>query len=1110
MPPYRLLLLIPLLAILSGCPPPSPPAPTLFHLRDAPAAGIAFENTLREDSLHNIIDYSYCYNGGGTGAADLDNDGLPELFFTGNQMPCRLYKNLGSWEFDDRTNPSGIATSGWCTGVTFADVNADGWLDIYVCRAGNSPPEQRANLLFINQKNLIFTEMAAAYGLADTGWSTQAAFFDYDRDGDLDCYILNHTNDDRYPNRIRDQRLLDGSSPASDRLYECRPNAKGQPFFTDVSKKAGIADDGWGLGVGVADLNGDEWPDIYVSNDFLANDLLYLNRRNGTFSEASREAMTHTSHFSMGNDLADFDNDGLTDILVADMMPSTHQQRKKMAGVLSYDAFQMVQERGYAPQYMRNTLQRNVGGYPGGVPRFAEIGQMAGLYATDWSWAPLFADFDCDGWQDAMITSGYRRDIIDMDFIVQNNQLGHQMPLDQADRAIRERASRQPAYASLTRFFKNNGDWTFRDATTEWSAAGPGFAHGAALADADNDGDLDAFVNRLDAPPLLLENTRSGGHFLTINLRAAAQNTFAFGASVKIFMGDSLQIRRLSGSRGYQSAGAPALHFGLGNRNRVDSLVVTWPDGAQETLKNIEANQTLTIRQNEAAQPRKSANSSIATPQNPPSVIARLPAQRYNDFAAEPLLPHGFSDEGPCITTGDIDGDGLEDFFVGGARDHSGQLFFQQVDGHFLQKSLSERCVPEADQRTTAPEDTGCLLFDADGDGDRDLYVAGGSAEFEINSIFYQDRLYLNDGRGFFTLDPARLPVEAEPGSCVAASDFDRDGDLDLFVGGRRTILQYGMPGASFLWENDGRGYFKEMTEQRAPGLKRCGMVTTACWLDADGDGWPDLAVAGELMPIVIFSNKNGHLTGKALPNSDGFWRCLTAADLNGDGKTDLAAGNLGLNHRFGISPSTPLRVYAKDFDGNGYMDPVVTYFVDGREVPEAGRDALCRQIPLLRKRFTNYQSYGQASFEQIFEDKLRQNAHIVRAVESRSIWLENNGNGIFASRNLPTAAQVAPIFDFAALDLDGDGDIDLLPSGNDRSWETGIGAMQAWTGGYLRNDGRGTFAFAAPTHRGGDIPSGEGRCIRLIGTKQGTTLIAVVLAAEVILFKQKIEAYAQ
>ena len=1045
-----------------------------FQKVPSETSGITFMNTIKENDQYNMVDYSYLYNGGGVGVGDINNDGFPDIFFTSNQGTCELYLNKKDLRFENITQKAKIQTKGWCTGVTFVDINFDGFLDIYVCKSGNCPANERKNLLFVNDGNKngnwsgTFTEQAEKYGIANEGWSSQAAFFDYDKDGDLDLYVLNATNEDRQPNRIKENRELDGNSNANDTFYR---NDNGK--FTDIHVQAGIIDDGWGLGLGVGDFDNDGWEDLYISNDFLANDLIYFNDKKGGFTEKSKSVLAHTSHFSMGNDIADFNNDGWQDIIVADMMPSTNQQRKKMAGTLSNEAFDMVLQRGYNPQYMRNTLQLNNGN---GL-QFSEIAMMSGVNATDWSWSPLLADFDNDGWKDLFISNGYRHDITDMDFITDNAKLGQQMQLYDADKIIKETAKKQPEYKTKNRLFRNTKGLKFEDISDKIEENMPSFTNGATYSDLDNDGDLDLITNNIDEKAEILENISPKKNYLKINLSENSQNHFALGAEVLVFQKNVTQTFHHSVTRGYLSSKDYTINIGLGDSLPIDSLQIIWTDRTFQTLKNVKANQVLTIKK-ASNLPKYTAKK----PEIPFFNTSEFPFQNieepYNDFAAEPLLPHCFSSEGLTMTKGDINLDGLEDFFVAGSLYKTGTFFIQKLDGNFTEKPLKS-LIPIGDGGE-------CLLFDADNDKDLDLYIASGGNEFEVNSTFYQDQIFLNDGKGNFNYSPERLPKMNTPSSCVTTSDYDKDGDLDIFVGGRRQIMKYGEAGTSYLLQNN-KGFFKDIFSKE---LKNIGMVTTALWTDIDKDGWQDLLVAGEFMPIVYLKNEKGKLSKNPIKIAEsGFWNTLTQADFDKDGDIDFMAGNMGTNNKFGISSETPYRLYLKDFDGNGFSDPIITYYVEGKEYPAANRDELMKQLPFLRKKIEKYADYSKATLQDIFDNSQLENAVIKEIITDKSIYLENNENG-FTVKILPEMAQISSIKSFHVEDFDKDGNLDVIIIGNSHALEVGTGRLDASIGLMLKGLGKGDFKVA-PTLESGINTQGDVRQIIKIKSKKPSFIIS-------------------
>lgn len=1039
---------------------------TLFTTLTASETGVHFQNTVTENDSFNLVDYYYVYNGGGVAVGDLNNDNLPDLYFTGNQVGDRIYLNTtkpgsGPPTFEDVTEKAGIQKGGWSTGVTMADVNADGLLDIYVCKSGNYSGNLRKNQLYINKgqsnsSSLRFEESAEKYGLADTSYTNQATFLDYDKDGDLDVYLLTSTNLIRNPNQVTPV-ISDGSGLANDKLFRNDSDASG-PRFTDVTKSAGILHDGFGLGLTVADFNQDGWEDIYVANDFLANDFLYVNNQNGSFSEVSKSYFKHHSQFSMGCDAADINNDGLTDLVVADMLPADNEQRKKMAGPANYQQFESITRQGYHPQFMRNMLQVNGGKAADGRMVFSEIGQFAGVSATDWSWSPLLADLDNDGWRDLVITNGYLRDITDLDFVSFNDSFaqGNRTP-EEINAYLRQGAPKMPSIKKANRFFRNRRDLTFDDVTATWFGTETSLSNGSAYADLDRDGDLDLIVNNINQDAYILQNNTANTHYLQLKLQGPTQNPFGLGADVTIYSNGLTQTYHQTVTKGYQSSVDYVIHFGLGSGKTIDSLSVVWPDGKTQTLRKPAIDRLLPLDYRQAAKTNQQ-------PENRPVPLLidvtqasglRFTHQEesYLDYNQEPLLPHKLSQQGPKLAAGDVNGDGLEDLFIGGSFRHYGKLLLQTPAGRFIEKPYADESLPKDE------EDVGALLFDADGDGDNDLYIVSGSNEYYDGSEYYQDRLYLNDGKGKFTAAKDHLPAIRHSGSCVLAVDFDNDGDLDLFRGGRLKALQYPLPGESYLLINE-KGRFRDATDELAPNLQNTGMVTDAVWADIDRDSWPDLVVVGEMMPITVFKNNRGKLAPlemSGLKGSEGFWNCIRSGDFDHDGDVDFVIGNLGLNSRYRVSPSQPMRVYAGDYDGNGRLDAIATYYLDGIEYPIASRDELGRQLPLIKKQFTNYALYAKAKITDLLTPERQKISTVFQACWQQSVLLENTG-GNFRLKPLPALAQWAPIQSLLVDDVDQDGHLDVLVVGNAYDAESVAGQYDAMTGLVLKGDGKGGF----------------------------------------------------
>ena len=995
----------------------------------------------------NIVNYLYYYNGGGVAVGDIDGDGLLDLYFTSNLGRNRLYRNLGHFRFEDITDRAGVADSvGWKSGVTMADVNGDGRLDIFVSGV-NYLGMQGRNVLYINNGDGTFTDRTAEYGLNFSGFSTQAAFFDYDGDGDLDMYLLNSSTFSELAAGAKVSRTT-RSARAGDRLYR---NEHGH--FVDVSASAGIYGgvEGFGLGLVVSDFNLDGCPDIYVANDFAQNDFLYLNSCNGTFTEAITQATGHTSRFSMGADAADFNNDGRPDIAVLDMLPDSERILKTAATALSYELFDHYLKAGYHYQYTRNTLQLNRGTI-GGKLRFSEIGLLAGIAATDWSWAPLFADFDNDGRKDLFVTTGIYQRPNDLDYIAWLDSAPHGVELPAA-RLI----AKMPHVPTPNHLFRNNGDLTFTDVAAAWGLATPGFSSGAVYADLDNDGALDLVVNRINAPAAVYRNRvreldSASHHYLTVALRGAGANTGGIGAKVMIAAGGLHQLVEVMPTRGFESAVDPRPHFGLGSTSQVDSLTVIWPDRRVQVLTNIPADETVTLIQTNArTEPliRPSAHPPLFS-----DITSQLPIDfkhrenTFFDFGREPLMPHLLSTEGPALAVGDVTGDGREDIYVGGAKWQAGELFTQGPDGRF-------HALPEpAFRADSLHEDVDAAFFDADGDGDLDLYVVSGGNEFWEGEPLH-DRLYLNDGRGNFTRAP--LPDFAHNGSCVVPN-----GDF-LFVGSRVVARQYGVTPQSYLLENDGHGHFRDVTREKAPGLDSVGMVTRAAWADYDGDGKLDLIVVGEWMPVRVFHQENGRFVDRStqagFAHTNGWWTSIQVADLNGDGRPDLILGNFGTNSMIRASPQEPARAYVGDFFNTGRLAQILTSYRHGVSYPFAGRDELVRAMPALRTRFPTYASFGASRVEDLVPSAALKKALVLEADTLASMIALNRGDGTFELHALPAEAQFAPVFASLAGDFDGDGKIDLIVAGNFFGVTPAEGRYDASYGLLLHGDGTGGFA---------------------------------------------------
>ncbi len=1056
--PLLLLALLSLASCLGDTKPPMD-RQTLFGQLSEEQSGIHFSNDIVETEHQNIILFPYYYNGGGVAVGDLNHDELPDVYFTGNMVGDRLYYNDGGLAFSDVTIKSGILSSNlWTTGVTFADINNDGWLDIYVCRSGMGT--YRNNLLYINLRNGRFKEQAKDYGINDNGYSVQAYFCDLDLDGDLDMYLVNHSR------RFFDgqEALFNLDQPDSDERDKLFIN-DGEGHFTDMSIAAGINHFAFGLSAAIADFNGDGYPDIYAASDFFEPDYLYINQKDGTFLNELPQMMGHTSFSSMGSDAADFNNDGLIDLIVCDMQSADNYRKKALMASMDIQRFRTMVDMGYHYQYMQNALQLNRG-----VGRFSEIAELAGVAETDWSWGPLFADFDNDGWKDLFISNGIRRDIQYKDIQLELEKKG----LDPRENIL-HLVYNFPVKKLRNYVFKNDHPLVFSDKSMQWGIDHEGFSTGASFADLDLDGDLDLVLNNIDDKASVYENQQNLriNNYLQIKLIGSKDNAYGIGSKVKIVAGGTSQFQCLKLSRGFQSSSEPIIHFGMGEQSMIDTLTITWPNQISTTITNISVNQRLEITQDNEFDGTSSTSFSTRLFERnlliPEFVHSENP---FDDFEKEVLLPHRYSQLGPFICVGDVNGDAVEDFYVGGAKDQPGQMFVQHPSGEFSTTSS------QTWRNDRAYEDMGVAFLDYDDDGDLDLYVASGGNEAIPNSDMYQDRLYNNDGDGHFTALDHILPPSNVSSSVIRPADFDKDGDMDIFVAGRQTPNKYPIPTSSQLLLNHGAKYV-DVTSSTAPELIDIGMVTDAQWTDFDGDHDLDLILVGEWMAITLLENVDGKYTlirPEAFDQSRGWWYALTQADVDQDGDMDYFAGNLGLNYKYRATRKEPFQVYAHDFDDSGTLDIVLGYFNDGQLFPLRGRQCSSEQMPTLKENFPSYSAFASATLIDVYgENDLEQALHY-EADNFASIYIENKGSGDFEISYLPTEAQFSSINAFETADLNHDGHLDVVLGGNMFGSEVETARNDASLGLILLGDGQGSFSPVPPAQSGfitpGDVKS--------------------------------------
>lgn len=1068
----------------------------------AKESGIDFVNQLSFDSDFNIYTYRNFYNGGGVALGDVNNDGLLDVYFTANMSGNKLYLNKGNFQFEDITQKAGVAgTKAWSTGVSMADVNGDGFVDIYICNSGDVKGDNKQNELFINNGDLTFSEKAEEYGVADRGFSTHAAFFDFDRDGDLDLYILNNSYQ-----AIGSFNLRKNERPKRDPMGGHKLLRNDNNHFIDVSEQAGIYGStiAFGLGVTVGDINKDGWPDIYVSNDFFERDYLYINAKNGTFKECLPDQMRSISGASMGADLADINNDTYPDIFVTEMLPRENKRIKTVTTFENWDRYQYGVSNDYFHQFTRNMLQLN-----NGDGTFSEIGRLAGVEATDWSWGALMFDMDNDGLRDIFVANGIYQDLTNQDFLqfISNEEIVNSI-VDGNKVDYKKLVSYIPSEAVPNFAFRNEGALSFKDKAQEWGLSYPDFSNGSAYGDLDNDGDLDLVVNNVNSRSFVFRNDATrllpANKYLRFELAGAGANTDAFGTKITVVHnGHRFYVEQMP-IRGFESTMDARPHIGLGKIDTVDQVIVDWPDGTQTLLTSVGTNQVLKLNQQDGKM-----NNNRETPASPVPLLTENPTvidfvqleNEFVDFDRDRLIYHMVSTEGPRMSKGDINGDGLEDFYIGGPKGQAGALFVQRSNGTFMRTNQSLL------EKEKGSEDMGSVFFDADNDGDQDLYVATGGNEFSGSSVELMDKLFLNDGHGTLTL--ARKPPIAhfESTSVVLANDFDNDGDTDLFVGGRLQPFAYGLPANGYLLVNDGRGQFKDVTKEMAPSLLECGMITDALFADVDGDRDADLIVVGEYMPVKILINEKGRFqdntVGSGLDHSNGWWNRIKAADLDGDGDLDFVIGNHGLNSRFRASVDKPVCLYVSDFDQNGTIEQITCTFEGNKNYPMVLRHELVTNIPVLKKKYLKYENYKDQTIEDVFGADALKRAYALKAYQLASCIVINQGNGKFDLKPLPPEAQLAPVFGIDIYDLDDDGHLDILLGGNLYGAKPEVGRYDASFGVVLKGDGRGNFSPLAPEISGLKI-DGEIRDMLTLKQNGGELIIVSRNSAGVVTLKRR------
>jgi enediyne biosynthesis protein E4 len=1090
------LLLLSVLLIFSGCKAdPDTPFVELSHRQ----TGVDFTNRVENTPEFNIQNYLYFYDGGGVAAGDLNNNGLPDLVFISNKGEHKVYKNLGDFQFEDVTEASGIAgePGSWSTGVTMADVNGNGYLDIYISRV-NYLNKSGANQLFINNGDMTFTDRAAEFGIDFEGYSTQAAFFDYNNNGRLDLFILNHSfhSEHTYGQAERLRQRYDPKG--GDKLFRNDGDR-----FTDVTREAGIISSalGYGLGLAITDINRNGYPDIYVGNDFHEDDYFYINNGDGTFTESVYSLFGHTSNSSMGNDIADISNNGRVDVVSLDMMAEDHETFMRSGGPDPMIVYNAKRNFGFGEKNNRNTLQVNVGDAPGGLPVFSETAFASGIARTEWSWAALLADFNNSGYNDLFVTNGMPKRPNDLDYVAALQRVRQQYSGDELRSREYDLIDRMPTIHVPNYMFRNRGDLTFEDVTRDWGFSAPSYSSGAVYVDLNGNGRLDLVVNNTNERAKIYRNNfneEEAGNYLKVKLNGPEFNSTGIGTKLVVYHENGLKYREQFPTRGFQSSVDHVVHFGLGAVDRIDSLKVIWPGNRYEVLHNPEVNRLIEAGfENASGQfdySRFHENPAGGTLLTDVTEIVntgfRHRENTFDDFSREPLMPYKLSKRGPAMAFADVNGNGFDDLYLGGSRGFPGRLFLQQNDGSFIE---SEQPGFFTDRQS---EDVDAIFFDANGNGFPDLYVVSGGNEFAGDSEELLDRLYFNDGNGRFTRSVNSVPDYAVNGSVVIAADINGNGHKDLFVGGHSVPWRYGIGPQSFIFENNGEGVFRNITEEAAPGVETVGNVTSATWVQQAETGLPDLVIAGEWMSVKYFENRNGSFedasSEKGLDRLNGLWQSVHSADLTGNGHMDLIVGNFGINSRIEASHESPLRLFVNDFDGDGQTAPLIAYEVNGQLKPFEQLDELSAQIPDITQRVRSYRDFSSKTIYDLFEAEKIDEALKKQVTELRSGVLINNGNGGYEFSPFPFKAQLFPVMAIYVDDLDGDGYADVMLAGNIFDVKPGMGGRQdAGYGLLLRGNGSGSFSVV-DMNQSGFFAKGESRAILPFSSSNGRQRLAI------------------